>query len=565
MAALLSTIYTDPARWQNPDPGYAACLAVVGGGVNTGSEDVANSISNIATRSPVLLACIITGDPEHIYVLNSPRKFVPDPLHGNAYDDHIVCLCGNDLDAAYPVVLSAANAFSRVNNTACLNIATITGANGFAGGTTRSGPHNDGDANTDNIRARRVTMLPFSAAGPCLTTRSDGRYGLQEFYDTFIQPGYADANTRAIWAPVLTWFRLAVTDGTAAGNPPVLGITPVTSPIPADTAGLNQVMNACKAELRRMAAPIAPVAALTGAQFAAGINDLQNVIQTTNTERMNFDRDRATKTFTDVHGLALAEQVQRLCGAGDDSLLPPIHGLMAKGASRQHYGALDYELRARALATELGVDADSAPVASTYLTITVFRDHKIAADGLRLGEGLSPFSVTCGHHTAAAELRRQAQAVATAEAGSQLTVSEAKQLTSSQAKLPANPIEAGQKLQAFSIAVDVYFGVNHRLSVSLRSCTRTIFSSMVRIGQTFTEPADAQRISCSILFDVQQDVFSWIRRTGSCRTLAEADAVPAPTFEKVMEAVRSQQYRGILPNIPDAWQQHLTHRQPELK
>ena len=75
MAALTSTIYTDPARWQNPNPGYAACLAVVGGGVNTGSEDVANSISNIATRSPVLLACIITGDPEYIYVLNSSANW----------------------------------------------------------------------------------------------------------------------------------------------------------------------------------------------------------------------------------------------------------------------------------------------------------------------------------------------------------------------------------------------------------------------------------------------------------------------------------------------------------
>ena len=68
-------------------------------------------------------------------------------------------------------------------------------------------------------------------------------------------------------------------------------------------------MTACKTELRRLAAPAAPAAALTGAQFAAGINDLQTVIQTTTTERMNFDRDRATKTFTDVHGVALSEQV----------------------------------------------------------------------------------------------------------------------------------------------------------------------------------------------------------------------------------------------------------------
>ena len=136
MAALTSTIYTDPARWQNPDPGYAACLAVVGGGVNTGSEDVANSISNIATRSPVLLAYVITGDPECICVLNSPRKFIPDPLNANDYDDQIACLCGNNLDASYPVVLSATNAFSCVNNTACFNTDTITGANGFAGGAT---------------------------------------------------------------------------------------------------------------------------------------------------------------------------------------------------------------------------------------------------------------------------------------------------------------------------------------------------------------------------------------------------------------------------------------------
>ena len=90
MAALPSTIYTDPARWQNPNPGHAACLAVVGGAVNTGSEDVANSISNIATRSPVLLACIVSGDPEHVCALKSPRKFIPNPVNGNAHDDQIV-------------------------------------------------------------------------------------------------------------------------------------------------------------------------------------------------------------------------------------------------------------------------------------------------------------------------------------------------------------------------------------------------------------------------------------------------------------------------------------------
>ena len=118
--------------------------------------------------------------------------------------------------------------------------------------------------------------------------------------------------------------------------------------------------------------------------------------------------------------------------------------------------------------------------------------------------------------------------MSTAGAGSHLLVSEAKQLTTSKAKLPTNPVEAGQKLQAFSIAVDVHFGVNHRPSVSLQACTCTIFATMMRSGQTFTELADAQHI-----------IKAPCVTSNSCRTLAEANAVDAPTFEKAIEAVHS--------------------------
>ena len=168
-------------------------------------------------------------------------------------------------------------------------------------------------------------LLPFSSAGPFLSTRSNGRYGLQEFYNTFIQPGFAADN--ALWAPLQTWFRLAATQD--VNNNPVLGVTPVTTGIPADTAGLNASVIATKNGLKRMAAPFGPGASLTGVQFAAGIQDLRTTIQDTTTERMEFDRDRARKSFTDLHGVALAEQIQRLCGAGSDADLPNIHILMA--------------------------------------------------------------------------------------------------------------------------------------------------------------------------------------------------------------------------------------------
>ena len=87
MATLLSTIYTTAGSWLSHNPGYAACQALVGNAVGTGSEGVATAITNIAVCSPVLLTCVMTDDPDHIYVVHSPRKFIPDPLKANTYDN----------------------------------------------------------------------------------------------------------------------------------------------------------------------------------------------------------------------------------------------------------------------------------------------------------------------------------------------------------------------------------------------------------------------------------------------------------------------------------------------
>ena len=151
MATLISTVYTRAEPWLSFDPGYAQCQALVGNTVGTGSDGVATAITNIAVRSPVLLACVITDDPEHIYVVYSPRKFIPDPLNANTYDNDVVCLCGNDLDTSYPIVLPSGQAFARIGNSPCHDIATITGPAGFGAGINCFGPHNDGDPNTDTI------------------------------------------------------------------------------------------------------------------------------------------------------------------------------------------------------------------------------------------------------------------------------------------------------------------------------------------------------------------------------------------------------------------------------
>ena len=144
----------------------------------------------MATRSPVVLGFLLDGDPGFIHVGHSPHIFNPDPANATTYDSHIVVLVGNDLNTTVPVVLSNQH-FTRPAQTPGFNIATITGAQGFSANprVPHSGPHNDGDVNTEGLRSRRILLLPYEAGPRLLSTRADGRYGLAEFYNTFIQPG----------------------------------------------------------------------------------------------------------------------------------------------------------------------------------------------------------------------------------------------------------------------------------------------------------------------------------------------------------------------------------------
>ena len=56
----------------------------------------------------------------------------------------------------------------------------------------------------------------------------------------------------------------------------------------------------------------------------------------THNERIQFNCDRANKTFTDAHGDCTAGAVQCLCGVADDAPgLLDVHGLIVKDFSLQ--------------------------------------------------------------------------------------------------------------------------------------------------------------------------------------------------------------------------------------
>ena len=107
----------------------------------------------------------------------------------------------------------------------------------------------------------------------------------------------------------------------------------------------------------------------------------------------------------------------------------------------------------------------------------------------------------CWHHGPAAALRQQVLETQMAESGNNISLDEAKRIAASNAHVPANPIEAAEKLAT-------YFGVNHLLSVSIRTMVGTIHGPMNGIRSSQAESdAEAQQLACMTLYKVQQDVF----------------------------------------------------------
>ena len=217
----------------------------------------------------------------------------------------------------------------------------------------------------------------------------------------------------------------------------------------------------------------------------------------------------------------------------------------------------------RAVDSEVAHDAESAPIATTDLVSKVFRSHHLSAAGSELGDGFSPFSMHCGHHAPAAALRQQVLETQMAESGNNITPDEAKRIAATNALVTADPFEASEKLAAFSVAIDVYFGINHRLSVSIRTMVGTVRGPMNRIRSSQADTdAKAQQLACMILYEVQQDVFHWIRLVNATTSLADANRVEAPDFKLVMTAVQSNRIEGRLAELPKNWDKYLMPEQP---
>ena len=547
MASLrLSDYLQDASLWEAPNPDYAQLLTTVGGAANTARADTLRAIVNISERSPVAVALIINGAEDLVHVAHSPSLYPADPLNPRPWDNCCVVLLGNDLATSVPIVLEP-EAFSRCGDTRCLASAEIVGVNGHGANPIvyRHGPHAAGTANTNMLRARKAMLLPPTAAHHCVSHMDDGRYTLAGFWNAFVNPGITDANpaVQATWEPVREWFRVASTNDNA--NHSVLAVTPTVSGNPGHTLSLNRWVQGRKDQIMRLGGVGGPT--LDNGTFNAGMTGLRNSIQQATETTLDFERQRREVTFTQKHGEALARKMHRLCNVNQDTHLPEIHQLLARGTKGRDHAILTSQIELRVNASNLPLTIHSAPIATTKIIEEVFRNLEPSSSGGEFAKGLSPFAMVCVGHAEADKAQQRVRSVGLAEQGASLSIADAESVITRDALFPTTAHVCSQKAYAWSIFVDIFHGVNHPIATSIRAFVMDAGPQFHTIeAQNADSKALGIDLMARILFDAQQDYFTYATQ------VANGGNPAVPTFRDLLGKILSFRVDS-LSCLPNHW------------
>ena len=300
-----SDLFNDAAKWAVPDPAYVNDLIPLIGETNAVNRaDWVRNVCNISIRSPTAVLFVNGNDAEHLYVTHSPTVHPAHPGNATPFDNLMILLQGNTSDQVLPLCFGALSG-ARINATRCKRTADITADLGAAPPVFMTGPHGAAVADTDQVSVRTMMVLPPSVAGRVLAAAPQGRFTRVGFLTNLLAPGLADANADvvAMWRPVEEWFRVACTQG-GAPVACVTAVAPVTSVVPLEIMALNSWCSTVKERLQHQAGIGGP--GLTNHTFNAGVTTLRDTLNDNATARLQFERDRNDKSFTQRHGDSLA-------------------------------------------------------------------------------------------------------------------------------------------------------------------------------------------------------------------------------------------------------------------
>jgi hypothetical protein len=373
-----------------------------------------------------------------------------------------------------------------------------------------------------------------------------GRYTLLGFFDLFIRPSYTGTPAqRAYIRPLANWWRLSCTN-TVVGGPTETSIALVGTATPLLQAKVASHSNHVMGGQMSRVGVGGP--GLTGTAFALGITELRNTLEGNHAATLAYEQAKSQRTFTDMHGDALAATLHRLCGVVDDQHLPPIHNLLTKTAKGRQYGVIAAAFAERAAASTVGLQSMHAPLATVALVDNVFRNFNIGGEGLEFGKGLTPFAVVCPGHIGSEGAVNNTRRAAMLESGNSTNLADIDTLTTVDVRFPAEAYVAAEKLYAWSIVVDVFHGVNHPVAAAVRDAVTKLAPQLQRTATSKADNAGAgMEIVCRVLYDVQQEYFAWVNGV-----ISGTAGVALPDFSIVIKAVNTYRAESLSP-MPATW------------
>ena len=544
-------LFANAAAWVDHEPDYSDLMANhLGHAAATTQADASKGFHNLATRSPVAIAVVLTGDEDHVQICHSPSLYPGDLTNPvPTLDGLMVLLTGVSPDLMAPIVL-ANEAWGRINATRCDEIATLIGAagHGAAPVVVRTGPHAVGTGS--DVRVRRAHLLPTQWAADAISYMPDGRYTLPSFYQRFLHGKWddADADLRALCAPTAAWFRAASTNVTGGDN-----LVRVAQTAQA-TLPHQRPLNACGTRRAKCLMSLHGVGGpqLSSHAFRAGMQELRTVLTDNHNDSKAYHSASKVKSFADKHGAALESRLLRFCGVADAAHLPTTHGLLVNAPRGREPSILNSQFAERALHSPLPVGPANAPLVTPSLLEHVFRSYAPMNNGLNLGLGLTPFAIVCEGHDEVEKLKSLTKSMEAVETGATLTLADAAVLTTNDIRLPTNAFVAGEKLCGWSVVVDVFHGTNAPISDSVRTAVQTVLPYLHRVvHQSAESEAVGMELICRVLFEFQQDYFDYLTKVATGTT---GGAVP--DFQHIVNKVLTFRV-NVLSTLPATWYAHL--------
>ena len=205
-----STLVRAAGSWTDPTPPYDQLLNHVGGGAATDRATVHTTLCSLATRTPTVLAFVLQGSSDSIFIGYHPTSMPVNPLAATPMDGRLVVLVGNDVETSVPVVLNQDHT-GRTGDIVAFNRDYIIGANGYAAAppVRRFDHQAAGAPDTGNVRVRYAMLIPPAIAADVLeATDAHGRFNLHQFYHELLR---ADAESgdparEAAILPLVQWW-----------------------------------------------------------------------------------------------------------------------------------------------------------------------------------------------------------------------------------------------------------------------------------------------------------------------------------------------------------------------